>query len=197
MSVLVAYATKYGSTKGVAERVAETLKAAGLGVELQPIEQAHDVTGFDAFVIGSAVYAFHWLKPAVRFVEQNQGRLAACPVWLFSVGPLGPKTGPPPKAAHEVEHISGIVGARGHAIFYGALDVSMLRGADRLSGQFMKSFNGDWRDWQEIEAWAAKIAQDLVHPVAAAVREEPEVQVPARAQERLPFGVGPYRHRRS
>lgn len=196
MNVLVAYATKYGSTRGVAERIAGTLGAAGIDTAAQPIEEAHDVTDFDAFVIGSAVYAFHWLKPALRFVE-NQRTLAARPVWLFSVGPLGPKTGPPPKAPSDYEHLSGIAGARGHAIFYGALDVAMLRGADRLSGQFMKSFNGDWRDWQEIEAWAAKIAQELAQPAAASVGEEPKVQATAPAQRGLPFGVGPYRHRRS
>jgi menaquinone-dependent protoporphyrinogen oxidase len=89
MSILVTYATKYGSTQGIAERMAATLKAQGLSVELRPIKAARDVAGYEAFVIGSAAHFGSWLKEASAFVEANQATLASKPVWLFSSGPLG------------------------------------------------------------------------------------------------------------
>jgi menaquinone-dependent protoporphyrinogen oxidase len=95
MSVLVTYATKYGSTQGIAERIATTLKAQGLKVELQPIMISRDVAGYEALVIGSAAYMGSWLKDAAEFVRRNRSILATKPVWLFSSGPLGAATKDP------------------------------------------------------------------------------------------------------
>jgi len=86
MSVLVTYASMYGATEEIATRVAETLREAGQEVQVLPVQEAGDVTRFDAFVIGSAVYFGAWLKDAVKFVEQNQATLSTRPVWLFSSG---------------------------------------------------------------------------------------------------------------
>jgi menaquinone-dependent protoporphyrinogen oxidase len=165
MSVLVAFASKYGSTRGVAERIATTLEASGLTVDLQPIQTVSDVGIHEACVIGSAVYAFHWMKPAVRFVERNRAPLAGRRVWLFSVGPLGPKTDPIPRP-RDFDELSEAANARDHHIFYGAVDLGKLRGGDRLMRRFFKGFEGDFRDWEEIEAWAGEIAQELAHAPA-------------------------------
>ena len=89
MHVLVAYASRHGATQGIAERIAETLMAAGLDAEVRPASTVKDLRGYDAFVIGSAAYMGHWLKDAKGFVEHNRAVLAAKPVWLFSSGPLG------------------------------------------------------------------------------------------------------------
>jgi len=160
MHVLIAYHTRYGSTRGIAERVTATLSGAGLETTLGRIEEVHDLAGYDAFVIGSAVFAFHWPKAPVRFLERNQVALRGLPVWLFSVGPLGPKA-PSPQKSRDYDHLSALASAREHQIFYGAVDISKLRGPDRLFARFLKSVEGDWRDWPEIEAWAAKIAGEL------------------------------------
>jgi len=64
MPVLVAYATKHGSTQGIAERIAATLRAGRLDVDLEQVTAAVDPACYEAFVIGSAVYAFRWMKPA-------------------------------------------------------------------------------------------------------------------------------------
>ena len=57
MNVLVAYGSKHGATKGIAERIAETLWAAGHDAAARPIEAAGELAAYDAFVVGSAVYA--------------------------------------------------------------------------------------------------------------------------------------------
>ncbi len=89
MPVLVAYASKHGATAGIAERIAERLRAAGLEAEARPVKAVRDVAAYDAFVIGAAAYMFHWMKEATAFVRRHRTLLATRPVWLFSSGPLG------------------------------------------------------------------------------------------------------------
>ena len=89
MNVLVAYASRYGATRTIAERLADRLRAAGLEAEAQPVTAASDLSGCGAFVIGSAAYLGHWLSDATDFVRRNQAVIATKPVWLFSSGPLG------------------------------------------------------------------------------------------------------------
>ncbi|MDA8219792.1 MAG: flavodoxin domain-containing protein, partial [Dehalococcoidales bacterium] len=86
MLVLVAYASKYGATREIAERIAEELRSAGHGVEVRSVKSAGDLAGYEAFVIGSAVYFGHWLKEAAEFVRRNRAVLVDRPVWLFSCG---------------------------------------------------------------------------------------------------------------
>jgi hypothetical protein len=87
--VLVAYATRHGSTRGIAERIAERLRDGGLEAESRPVADVHDASAFDAFVVGAAAYMFHWLGGATSFVEHNRATLAGRPTWLFSSGPIG------------------------------------------------------------------------------------------------------------
>ena len=89
MSVLVAYASRHGATQGIAERIADRLRQDGVTAEALPANQVQDLAPYDACVVGSAAYMFHWLADANRFVQRNRHELAARPLWLFSSGPLG------------------------------------------------------------------------------------------------------------
>ena len=89
MTVLVAYASKHGSTQGIAERIAEQLRQLGREAEARPVDAVENPGSYEAFVIGSAIYYGSWLKEATGWVRRNQAALAQHPVWLFSVGPLG------------------------------------------------------------------------------------------------------------
>jgi menaquinone-dependent protoporphyrinogen oxidase len=173
MHILVAYASRHGATQGIAERIAETLRSAGLDAEALPVASVKSVAGYDAFVIGSAAYMFRWLKEAATFVRRNRAALAAKPVWLFSSGPMGGPTDTQgrdqkvvavPKDAAE---LSEAVYARDHHVFFGAY--SNDRKSIGLAERFMSLMpaaktalpQGDFRDWPEIEAWASGIARDL------------------------------------
>ena len=179
MHVLVAYASRHGATRGIAERIADTLRASGLDAEIRPAAEVKSAAGYDAFVIGSAAYLFHWLKEATGFVRRNRAVLAGKPVWLFNSGPLGTEPldaeGRDQKVAavpKEIAELRQVVNARDHRVFFGAYErdrkpiglgerfVSLMPAArDALP-------DGDFRDWPEIEAWAAGIARDL-RPVPA------------------------------
>lgn len=88
MTVLVAYASRYGATAEIAERIALTLIEEGVDARAQQITKVRDLAGVDAFVVGSAVYFGSWLKPATAFVERHRATLSDRPLWLFSSGPL-------------------------------------------------------------------------------------------------------------
>jgi len=80
--VLVVYATKYGSTAEIAERIGQVLREAGLGADVQPADRVGDLGSYDAVVLGSAVYVGQWRKEAAKFLEVNEATLARTPVWL-------------------------------------------------------------------------------------------------------------------
>ncbi|GAA2092663.1 flavodoxin domain-containing protein [Microlunatus panaciterrae] len=174
MNVLVAYATRHGSTAGIAERIAAALGTAGVSAEAHPVSEVADLTPYDAFVIGGAAYMYHWLKDATAFVKRHRAELAERPVWLFSSGPLGTdrvdkegrdvlETGQP----KEFEELKGLLHPRGEQVFFGAWDPSAppVGIGERLLRHMPASKEalpaGDFRDWPAIEAWAAEIAEAL------------------------------------
>jgi menaquinone-dependent protoporphyrinogen oxidase len=172
MKAIVVYASKYGSTKGIAEFIAEKLRQRGTQAEAQQVDVVHSPADYDAFVIGSAVYMMHWLKEATEFVMRNRTVLANRPVWLFSSGPLGSdiSVNDPKLEPKEIAEFREAINPRDHRVFFGTLDSSKLGFAHRTTRKLPAARamlpEGDFRDWKEIEAWASSIAQALeaLHP---------------------------------
>jgi menaquinone-dependent protoporphyrinogen oxidase len=171
LRLLVAYASKHGSTKGIAEFIGEKLRQRKVDVDVIDVNDGRDLRSYDAFVIGSAVYMGHWMKEAKQFTAKNSTILSARPVWLFSSGPTGTKQIDPkgrdlldPRVSgpKELDELREKLRFRDHRIFLGAFDPKDL---DFFSRQFFKSNTireatpiGDFRDWKEIEAWTEQIA---------------------------------------
>jgi menaquinone-dependent protoporphyrinogen oxidase len=184
MKILVAYASRHGATKGIAERIAHTLEPRGHDVTLQPADQVPAVAGYDAFVIGGAAYAGHWLKEATAFVRTHRELLTSRPVWLFSSGPIGTdlvdaKGRDVFEAARPAEfaEFAGSIHPRDEAIFFGAFDpdAKPIGLMERLGAPFMHMPSvreampaGDFRDWPRIESWAEGIALELESSRSAA-----------------------------
>jgi menaquinone-dependent protoporphyrinogen oxidase len=174
MQVLVAYASRHGATAGVAERIAEGLRSSGLSAEARPVSEVGEVERYDAFVIGSAAYLFHWLKGATRFVKRHRALLAIRPVWLFSSGPLGTdridEQGDDVLEAtrpREFDELATLVNPRGMAVFFGAWDpdaprVGVTEQLVRRLPAAAETPAGDFRDWPAIDAWSAEIARVLL-----------------------------------
>lgn len=163
--ILVAYATKHGATREIAEKIGQVLQEAGLKVDVKPVESVNNLDGYSAVVLGSAVYAGMWRKEAVDFLEVNEKKLAERAVWLFSSGPTG--EGDPvelmkgwsfPDAQRP---IADRIGPREIALFHGEIDLKDLNLAEKLIVKGVKAPAGDFRDWQAITTWAAKIGEDL------------------------------------
>ncbi len=165
-SVLVAFASRFGSTKAIAERIAATIEATGHVVDLRPADQAGVIDGYGAFVIGSSVEAGHWQSAATGFAERNREVLLLRPVWLFSSGPLGDHAADAPQPdPTEVATLRYELAIRDHRVFAGSYDratadFSGMGLAERVLVRRLMP-TGDWRDWPAIEAWAREIADEL------------------------------------
>ena len=159
MRVLVTSASKYGATAEIARRIADVLTTSGHDVDLKPAEST-DVTGYDALVIGSAVYAGHWLPAAKTLADRLAAELTKRPVWLFSSGPVGE----PPKPEEDPVDVAEIVkatDAREHRVFAGKIDRDLLSFPEKAIVMALRVRSGDFRQWGEIEGWAGEIAAVL------------------------------------
>ena len=90
---LVIYASQYGATKEIADKIGEVLQKAGVAADVLPVDGFRDITPYKAVILGSGVYINQWNKKAVSFLQANEKALADRKVWLFSSGPTG--TGDP------------------------------------------------------------------------------------------------------
>jgi menaquinone-dependent protoporphyrinogen oxidase len=161
MTILVAYASKYGSTQGIAERIAEQLRQLGKPAEARSMDEVSDPGSYEAFVLGSGLYAGSWLKEGREWVHRHQAVLARYPVWLFSSGPLGTEVKDAEQQPREMAEFQQAIRPREERIFFGAIDYHKLSFPERMILKAMRAPEGDFRDWPAIEAWAASIARDL------------------------------------
>jgi menaquinone-dependent protoporphyrinogen oxidase len=161
MRVLVAASSKHGATGEIAAEIGGVLQDRGLDVLVMRLEDVFDVGGFDAFVLGSAVYAGRWTGEARRFVDRHADELAERPIWLFSSGPIGDPPKPAAETSVRLDDAVKRTGAREHRVFTGRLDRRSLGLAERAVVRVVGASDGDYRDWDDVRAWAAAIADEL------------------------------------
>jgi menaquinone-dependent protoporphyrinogen oxidase len=165
MTALVTAASKHGATLEIAGTIARVLEESGIDAEFVELDEVGDLGGYDAYVVGSAIYLGNWLKEARRFIDANAGQLARRPTWLFASGSI---VGAPPVAddpdavrAGLVERLIEATNAREHKLFAGSLDVHKLGLLEKAAVRGAHASEGDHRDWGEIQRWAEEIAMQL------------------------------------
>jgi menaquinone-dependent protoporphyrinogen oxidase len=157
--VLVAYATKTGSTREIAEAIGAVLAEAGYRVTVRPVGEVADIADYDVVVLGSAIYLTRWRREAVRFLRRHRNALSGREVWLFQSGPCGAQDEarqlPMPGV---VRRLAEEIGAQPAVTFGGKLDRATARG---LLSRWVASGDlaGDWRDWDQIRAWATSVQE--------------------------------------
>jgi menaquinone-dependent protoporphyrinogen oxidase len=164
--VLVTYASKYGATAEIAEKIGDALCQASLQVDVIPVDQVSDVSAYKAVILGSALYIGKWQKGAEAFLMTNEKRLTVKPVWLFSSGPTG-EGDPvalvqgqrlPPTLQPVVDRIQ----PRDVAVFHGFNNLAKMNFIEKFAiRSIVKKPFGDFRDWQMIIAWANQIVNEL------------------------------------
>ena len=165
VKVLVAYATKYGATAGIAERIALVLREAGIETDVLPVHDVLDVSSYGAVVLGSAVYIGKWRGEAAKFLKKNESVLATRPIYLFSSGPT--EEGDPVELLKGwcfpagLQEVADRIGALEIVVFHGAVFPDKLNFMERWILKKVKAPFGDFRDWEAISSWAETISHAL------------------------------------
>jgi menaquinone-dependent protoporphyrinogen oxidase len=156
--VLVAYASKLGSTAEIAETIAQVLRDGGHEASAVPARDVASLDDWDAVVLGSALYSAYWQRDARRFVTRFRDGLIARPLWLFSGGPLDRRLArvDQPITPDGAQLTAGL-GARAHRTFGGRLKPD----ADVPSQVLQTHRFGDFRDWQKIVDYGYRIGREL------------------------------------
>jgi menaquinone-dependent protoporphyrinogen oxidase len=150
MTVLVTAASKHGATREIGKEIARVLDEQGVPTEFVDIDRVSDLSGYDAYVVGSGIYLGNWLKAARRFVDAHATELAERPTWLFASGSI---VGEPPVAddpnalrAGLSERLIEATHARQHKLFAGKLDTSSLGLLEKAAVRGAHATEGDYRD---------------------------------------------------
>jgi menaquinone-dependent protoporphyrinogen oxidase len=136
------------------------LEKEGLDVDLIAPEEIERIDAYDAVVLGSGVYAGHWLKPAKEFVQRFEAELRNRPMFVFSSGPVGAH----PKDSDEPAEIAAVDASThpiDHRVFGGRITPSQLGPFEKLIVKVVKAPMIDDRPWDEIAYWAEEIARYL------------------------------------
>jgi menaquinone-dependent protoporphyrinogen oxidase len=158
--VLVAHASRHGSTAEIAEAIGAQLRGHRLEVDVRAMHEVDTVYPYDAYVLGSAVYMGSWLREARHFVDEHYELISTRPAWIFSSGPIGD----PPSAGAETFDATDLTAdlhAVEHKLFDGRLDHHALRLGERALTRAMRVPDGDYRDWAAISSWADEIARTI------------------------------------
>jgi menaquinone-dependent protoporphyrinogen oxidase len=159
--ILIAHATQHGSTREVAESIAEELRASGADVDVRPVGDVGDLEDFSAVVFGAPIYAGRFPKDARRFLRRHRSALADLPVAVFALGPVKDTEEQWRGSREQLDR------AMGKLEWLHPVAVALFGGAvrpDELRFPFNRMEAGDIRDWQKIQAWAA----DLAGPIRVA-----------------------------
>lgn len=172
--VLIAYDTIHGSTAEVGERIGNNLCDQGFRVDLRLAVNVEDINGYDAVIVGSALYQFAWLKDAKEFLQQNQTALAQLPTAYFIVGASMAEDTPENREAVKKTFVDPVlkkfpdiaplsIGLFGGAVDFATNDYNLFEWIVlKILGLFLGYTNSaDWRNWDAIDIWSKELAGKL------------------------------------
>jgi menaquinone-dependent protoporphyrinogen oxidase len=164
--ILITYASKYGATQEIAEKIGAVLRQAGLQADVFPVDGVRDLTPYQAVILGSAVYIGQWNKEAAVFLQANEKTLANRQVWLFSSGPTG--VGDPVELLNgwrlpaALQPVADRIQPRDIAVFHGNINLGKLNFIQKwVIKNIVKKPFGDFRDWDTIVTWSGTVAAQL------------------------------------
>jgi menaquinone-dependent protoporphyrinogen oxidase len=162
--VLIAYASKAGSTAEVAAFIARKLVERGVSVDLRRAGHVGSVDGYRAVIVGSAIRAGQWLAEASEFVKAHRQALASRRTAFFTLCmTLREDTASNrEKVAAYLKPVREMLEPDRSEFFAGKLDCRTLALGPRLIVKAMKVPQGDFRNWGAIGAWAEALNKDVL-----------------------------------
>jgi menaquinone-dependent protoporphyrinogen oxidase len=166
-NVLVAYATRLGSTTRVAETIGQALRESGASVEVRLVKDVQDLSAYQAVVVGSSIRIGHWLPEAVSFVGNHRDSLSRIPVAYFVVCTVMHEDNEANRQfalsylTPVIDQISQVQPV-GIGLFAGEADPRKMTLLIRWLSAFFAVPRGDFRDWEAIRRWTADISPALL-----------------------------------
>ncbi len=187
MKILIAFASVHGSTWEVAEFMGRLLRAYDADVDVMNVKDVHDLTGYDLFIMGTAIHGGLWLQEMCDFTERYLGKLGAKPsyMWLNCIRAIEPDGVKHAKEFYVDQSVIKALDMRDIAIFAGKLNTDSidwkehwLLASDYDGNLIPGRINYDFRDWQAIALWAHGIAKSFdLKPTFASLASEPAKEV--------------------
>ena len=161
--ILVAYASKNGSTTEIAQAIGKELLMVGKTVDVIEMKTASTLAGYDAVVIGAPLYMGNVMGDMGKFTGRHCSELAKVPVAAFVVGvaPKDPKPGSVEAAMGALTKALGPVTPVASVLFAGKLDPAKVNFVMRKFMEMAKIPSGDFRDWDAIAVWARGLPEVL------------------------------------
>jgi menaquinone-dependent protoporphyrinogen oxidase len=163
--ILLAYASKYGATAEIAQKIRGELQASGFEVDTLPANQVKDVSQYQSVILGVALYMGQWRKEAVQFLKAHQGSLSKQAVWIFTSGPTG--EGDPVEQMQgrlmpeALKAVMDVIGPEEITVFGGKVDPAKMNGFEKWIMKKVKAPSGDFRNWQAISTWTTKLSDSF------------------------------------
>lgn len=157
--LLIAYATRCGSTLEIAQALRQDFQARGYTADLYAADKVPQLSPYKAVVLGSAVRFGRWLPEAVDFVRAHQAELKRVPTAFFTVHMMNTGADEASRKARlaYIEPVRALVQPQAEAFFAGKIDLARLSFGARMIARMMKARNEDHRDWPAIHAWAKTV----------------------------------------
>lgn len=162
--VLIAYASKRGSTAEIADAVARRIRDDGHIVDCRPADGVKNLGPYDAVVLGSAVYMKRWRGDAKHFLRKHSKELSALPFWVFSSGPVGDPASASDSSWYEPPRVierAEALGLKGHTVFGGCMPDDPKGPVERAMAEKIPPEFRDLRNWDEIRDWAHQVAGEI------------------------------------
>jgi menaquinone-dependent protoporphyrinogen oxidase len=154
--ILVAYASKSGTTAEIAARVGERLSKRGANVDVLDVRQVKDLAVYQAVVLGSAIRMGSILPPMLTFVKNHSAELQSIPLSVF-VACMTLETDTPENretVSAYLDPLRAVAQPVNEGLFAGAVLLERLPLIERWMTKSIKSPVGDFRRWDQIDAWA-------------------------------------------
>jgi menaquinone-dependent protoporphyrinogen oxidase len=175
MMLLLAYATRNGSTRDVAEHIASMLRLDGYEVTCRPAAEIEDVEALDAVILGAPIYTGRWHRDACDFVKRHRDEIAHRAFAVFALGPrtldLDDMNSARAQLDRALRKLAGPTPAT-IAVFGGVLDPK------KLHFPFNRMRPSDARDWDDIDTWASRLPAALGCGKPAAGSRDPRSALP-------------------
>jgi menaquinone-dependent protoporphyrinogen oxidase len=164
--ILVAYASRAGSTAEIAEAIGRTLTQNGAQVDVLAIKDVKDLSAYGAVIVGSPIRESKWLPEAMQFIQKHKSELTRKRFAIFTVSiTLAMSSGDQYRQAVTgwTAPVRALAKPLSEGLFPGVLDFAKLPlNFDTLKLRLVVALGifpkDDRRDWNAVHAWAEDLS---------------------------------------